>query len=325
MKRVSALPAHRVLSLATIVVLGVLITLALPLTFPAGGGPTGFDRFVDDRIHSALDAHHTVYRVLVTPSDAPIVLAVLLIGVLWYAWRRDWWRAGFLLIAPELVVAINTFALKYVWHRHLHHYLAYPSGHTVQFMAIATAFVLIVPTPRLRIGATVLAVVLLVCIAIGMIGFGYHYPTDILGGTATAVALVTAMYAALPGTLRRGPSPAAVESTPAQPDANPAEREANSAGLPANSVELDLSPVESDTSLAGLAANPAERDVNSAGPDASPARPDANSAGPDVNPAEPDTTPAGPDANSAEPGSNPAGSGANSAERETNSGQPGPN
>jgi undecaprenyl-diphosphatase len=219
----TALPAYRVATMVTTVVLGVLITVLLPLAFPAGGGPTGFDRFVDDRIHSALDAHHTVYRVLVTPSDAPVVLAVLLIGVLWYAWRRDWWRAGFLLIAPELVVAVNTFALKYVWHRHLHHYLAYPSGHTVQFMAIATAFVLIVPTTRLRIGATVLAVVLLVCIAIGMIGFGYHYPTDIAGGTATAVALVTALYAALPGTLRRGSNHAAAESDPARPDANSAQ------------------------------------------------------------------------------------------------------
>ncbi len=205
MKRVSALPSYRVVPLATVVFLGVLITVLLPLAFPAGGGPTGFDRVVDDRIHSALDTHHTVYTVSVTPSDAPVALAVLLIGVLWYAWRRDWWRAGFLLVAPELVVAINTYALKYVWHRHLHHYLAYPSGHTVQFVAIATAFVLIVPAPRLRIGATVLTLVLLASIAIGMVGSGYHYPTDVLGGAAIALALVTAMYAALPGALRRNP------------------------------------------------------------------------------------------------------------------------
>lgn len=205
MKRVSALPSYRVVPLATVVFLGVLITALLPLAFPAGGGPTGFDRVVDDRIHSALDTHHTVYTVSVTPSGAPVALAVLLLGVLWYACRRDWWRAGFLLVAPELVVAINTCALKYVWHRHLHHYLAYPSGHTVQFVAIATAFVLIVPTPRLRIGATVLTLVLLAAIAIGMVGFGYHYPTDVFGGTAIALALVTAMYAALPGTLRRNP------------------------------------------------------------------------------------------------------------------------
>ncbi|WP_245713858.1 phosphatase PAP2 family protein [Nocardia vaccinii] len=213
MKRVSALPSYRIVPLAAVVIAGVLITVLLPLAFPAGGGPTGFDRVVDDRIHSALDAHRTVYRILVTPSDAPVALAVLLIGVLWYAWRRDWWRAGFLLVVPELAVAITTYPLKYVWHRHLHHYLAYPSGHTVQFVAIATAFVLIVPTSRLRIGAAVLALVLLAAVAVGMVGFGYHYPTDILGGTATALALVTAMYAALPGTLRR-------DSKPVQPGPN---------------------------------------------------------------------------------------------------------
>lgn|GEM_PF-3347003 len=190
-------PSARTVQLAAIVLLGVLITVLLPLSFPSGGGPTGFDRVVDGRIHSALDAHPAVLRVLVTPSDAYVVLPVMLAGVLWYAWRRDWWRAGFLFLAPELVVALNTFALKYVWHRHLHHYLAYPSGHTVQFMAIAAGFVLVAPTARIRIAETVVAAVLLVAIAIGMVGLGYHYPTDILGGTATAIALTTALYAVL--------------------------------------------------------------------------------------------------------------------------------
>ncbi|MQY17403.1 phosphatase PAP2 family protein [Nocardia macrotermitis] len=207
MRSAPALPSYRIVPLAAVVILGVLVTVLLPLAFPVGGGPTGFDRAVDDRIHSTLDSHQTVYRVLVTPSDAPVVLAVLLIGVLWYAWRRDWWRAGFLLVAPELVVAINTYALKYVWHRQLHHYLAYPSGHTVQFVAVATAFVLIAPTPRLRIGATLVALALLIAIAIGMVGFGYHYPTDVLGGTATAIALVTAMYAALTAATHRTRNP----------------------------------------------------------------------------------------------------------------------
>ncbi|WP_216894092.1 phosphatase PAP2 family protein [Nocardia alni] len=197
MNRPPALVTYRAALMALTVLLGVLVTVLLPLSFPAGGGPTGFDRVVDGHIHSALDSHPGWYRVLVTPSDAPVVLVVLLVGVLWYAWRRDWWRAGFLLVAPELAVALNTYALKYVWHRHLHHYLAYPSGHTVQFMAIATGFVLVAPTARIRAIEAVVAVVLLPVIAVGMVGLGYHYPTDVVGGTATAVALVTAMYAAL--------------------------------------------------------------------------------------------------------------------------------
>ncbi|MBU3061869.1 phosphatase PAP2 family protein [Nocardia sp. NEAU-G5] len=184
----------------------MLITVLLPLTFPPGAGPTGFDRAVDSWVHTTFDAHPAVLRILVTPSDAYVIVPVMLLGALWYAWRRDWWRAGFLLVAPELVVALNTFALKYVWHRHLHHYLAYPSGHTVQFVAIATGFVLVAPTARVRAAEFAVAAVLLVAIAIGMIGFGYHYPTDIVGGAAIAVALTTALYAAFsPGRTARTP------------------------------------------------------------------------------------------------------------------------
>ncbi|MGF6886855.1 membrane-associated phospholipid phosphatase [Nocardia sp. GAS34] len=200
--------------LATIVLLGVLITVLLPLTFPPGAGPTGFDRAVDSWVHTTFDAHPAVLRILVTPSDAYVIVPVMLLGALWYAWRRDWWRAGFLLVAPELVVALNTFALKYVWHRHLHHYLAYPSGHTVQFVAIATGFVLVAPTARVRAAEFAVAAVLLVAIAIGMIGFGYHYPTDIVSGAAIAVALTTALYAAFsPGRTARTPRPRTTAAT----------------------------------------------------------------------------------------------------------------
>jgi membrane-associated phospholipid phosphatase len=214
--RSSAPASRRTALLAAIALLGVLITALLPLTFPPGAGPTGFDRAVDSWVHTSFDAHPAVLRILVTPSDAYVIVPVMLLGVLWYAWRRDWWRAGFLLVAPELVVTLNTFALKYVWHRHFHHYLAYPSGHTVQFVAIATGFVLVAATARVRAAELVVAAVLLAAIAIGMIGFGYHYPTDIVGGTAIAIALTTALYAAFtlarpeafsPGRTARTPKP----------------------------------------------------------------------------------------------------------------------
>jgi undecaprenyl-diphosphatase len=217
--RPHALVVYRPAPLATIVLLGVLTTVLLPLSLPADGGPTGFDRAIGGRVHSAVDAHRWAYRSLVAPSDAYVVIAVLLAGVLWYLWRRDWWRAGFLFVAPGLAVAINTYALKYVWHRHLHHYLAYPSGHTVQCVAVAAGFVLLAPTVRVRTVAIVVAAVLLVAVAVGMVGLGYHYPTDVVGGTATAIALVTAMYAVCSRTIRTGRTAPVCRSrtTPATP------------------------------------------------------------------------------------------------------------
>nr|WP_244969745.1 phosphatase PAP2 family protein [Nocardia cerradoensis] len=93
-----------------------------------------------------------------------------------------------------MVVAINTWALKPLWDRHLQHYLAYPSGHTVQFVAIATGVLLVAATVRWRIVIGVLAALALAAVAVGMVGRGYHYPTDVVGGTAFAIAAVTACW-----------------------------------------------------------------------------------------------------------------------------------
>ncbi|MEV5650680.1 phosphatase PAP2 family protein [Nocardia sp. NPDC052254] len=182
---------------AAVVLIGFLITVTVPLSFPAGGGPTAVDRAVGDRVHDSLDAHPGIYHALVIPSDAYIVLPLLLLGMVYCALRRDWWGAGFLLIVPELVVAINTWALKPLWDRHLQHYLAYPSGHTVQFVAIATGLLLVAATAWLRITVAVLAAIALAAVAVGMVGLGYHHPTDVVGGTAFAVAAVTASWAAV--------------------------------------------------------------------------------------------------------------------------------
>ncbi|RDI55793.1 undecaprenyl-diphosphatase [Nocardia mexicana] len=178
------------------VVVGIVATVLLPLTFPDGGGPTGLDRVVGEWVRSALGAHPGVFEALVIPSNAYVLLPVLAVGVVWYAARREWWNAGFLFVAPELAVVINTWVLKPVWHRHLEDYLAYPSGHTVHFVAIATAFVLVAETRRTRVIEIAVAAVLLAAVAVGMVGLGYHYPTDILGGIAAAIALATALYAA---------------------------------------------------------------------------------------------------------------------------------
>ncbi|GAB2728834.1 phosphatase PAP2 family protein [Nocardia thraciensis] len=178
-------------------VLGIVVTVLLPLTFPDGGGPTGLDRVMEEWAHSALGEHPGVFEALVVPSNAYILLPMLAAGVIRYASRRDWWSAGFLFVAPEVAVAANTWALKPVWHRQLQDYLAYPSGHTVHLVAIATAFVLLAGTQRTRVVEIAVSAVLLVAVAVGMVGLGYHYATDVLGGTAAAITLVTAPYAAM--------------------------------------------------------------------------------------------------------------------------------
>ncbi|WP_433590561.1 phosphatase PAP2 family protein [Nocardia sp. CA-145437] len=193
---VPELPAARPhpATLPAVILAGVIVTLLVPLTFPSGGGSTSADLTLENGIHSALDAHTWIYRVLVFPSNSPVVLTLLALSAAWLAYRRLWWQAGFALIAPELVVAVNTYALKPFWERKLEHYLAYPSGHTVQLVAVVTAFALVTESARVLRGTVIVMAVALPAVMIGMVGLGYHHPTDVVGGTAAAVALVTALY-----------------------------------------------------------------------------------------------------------------------------------
>ncbi|GAB2530791.1 phosphatase PAP2 family protein [Nocardia heshunensis] len=187
-------PWIRRAALPVIILAGVIVTVLVPLSFPPDGGSTSVDSSLEHRIHSAFDAHTWVYRVLVFPSNSYVVLPMLVVFAAWYAYRRQWWAAGFALIAPELVVAINTYALKPFWDRKLDHYLAYPSGHTVQLVAVVTAFALVSESKRVRTVSVIVMAVVLPAVMIGMVGFGYHHPTDVLGGTAAAIALVSALY-----------------------------------------------------------------------------------------------------------------------------------
>lgn len=174
------------------IVVCLLVAILLPLAFPPGGGPTGFDRAITDGVHSAFS--DDICRVLVTPSDSPVVISVLVLGVAVLVWRKRWWDAAFLAVGPELAVGVNEVVLKHLWQRHLHDYLAYPSGHTVQLAAVATGLVLVTRSTRLRIVEAAASALLLACAAIGMIGLGYHYPTDILGGICAGIAMMALLF-----------------------------------------------------------------------------------------------------------------------------------
>ncbi|MET9214300.1 MULTISPECIES: phosphatase PAP2 family protein [unclassified Nocardia] len=176
---------------ATAIGAGAALTAALPLTFPADGGPSGLDAAVADPITAAVSPG--LAQVLVTPSNAPVVLVALLAAVGWFAVRRRWWAAVTMLVVPELVLVINTVVLKPLWDRRMHDYLAYPSGHTVHMVAVATTFACLVTTLTARVAIATLTVLALVAIVPGMVVLGYHRPTDVLGGAAAAAALALAL------------------------------------------------------------------------------------------------------------------------------------
>ncbi|PXX58392.1 undecaprenyl-diphosphatase [Nocardia tenerifensis] len=175
------------------IIVGAAVTAAIPWTFPPDGGPTAFDRALAAPIHSTLDARPGVYQALVIPSNAYILLPLLALAAAWFGYRGQWWRAALMVVVPELAVGLNTWLLKPLWDRHLHDYLAYPSGHTVHLVAIATAFIVLIESIRTKIRAFAAAVVAQLGVAVGMVGLDYHLPTDVIGGVAAAATMVLAL------------------------------------------------------------------------------------------------------------------------------------
>ncbi|MFC6010632.1 phosphatase PAP2 family protein, partial [Nocardia lasii] len=161
----------------SVIVGGAVVTAAIPLTFAADGGPGALDSVVSEHAVSP-----GLARALVLPSDAPVVLALLFAACAWFALRRQWWRAVTMLAVPELALAANTWVLKPLWDRQFHDFLAYPSGHTVHLVAVATTFAYLVNDRLTRIVVAILTVAALIAIIPGMVALGYHRPTDVLGG-----------------------------------------------------------------------------------------------------------------------------------------------
>ncbi|WP_238815927.1 phosphatase PAP2 family protein [Nocardia brasiliensis] len=178
---------------------GATVTATLPATFPSDGGPTALDRALAAPIHAALDTRPGLAHLLVVPSNGYLLVPLLAIAAGWFAYRRLWRSAVLMLATPALAVALNAWAWKPLWHRPLHDYLAYPSGHTVHLVAIATTFFVLIDSPRARSSTLAIALPALLAAAVGMIGLDYHLPTDIIGGTAAAVAMtLTCCWAARP-------------------------------------------------------------------------------------------------------------------------------
>ncbi|MEU4651793.1 phosphatase PAP2 family protein [Nocardia fluminea] len=163
---------------------GAAMTAAIPLTFSANGGPSELDAVVpQDTVSPGLA------QVLVAPSNAPVVVALLVAACAFFALRRQWWQAVTMLVVPEIALAVNTWLLKPLWDRQLNDHLAYPSGHTVHLVAVATTFACLLTDLRARIAVATLTVLALIAITPAMAELGYHHPTDVLGGAAAATSM----------------------------------------------------------------------------------------------------------------------------------------
>jgi membrane-associated phospholipid phosphatase len=128
----------------------------------------------------------------VLPTEPYVLLPALALLVVWCLHASRPWDALFVVLGPAIAVAANTWLLKPLFDRWKGDTLVYPSGHTVSMVAtLVVVFILV--QGQARAITAVVGTVLLVGVTIGMLGLGYHYLTDVVGGTYFAVFAVLAV------------------------------------------------------------------------------------------------------------------------------------
>jgi membrane-associated phospholipid phosphatase len=199
--------------LAVPAVICALAALAIGLHYAGDVGPRGFDASIKSGVDAQLAGSRELLNFLVLPTQPYVLVPViLLVAAVCLAARRR--RDALLAVAgPAITISANTWVLKPLFDRKatgpgVANTLAYPSGHTVSLVSTLVVLALLARPGVATLVTTVMGAVLLAAAGLGMIGLGYHYFTDIAGGTLFAVAAIFALRLAI-----SRPRPARAPST----------------------------------------------------------------------------------------------------------------
>src|SRR5262249_28491969 len=149
----------------------------------------------------------------VTAMTAALVLACV---------AQRWYRGATLVaLSVPAAAAITEFLLKPLIGRLSYGSLSFPSGHTTGVFAVAAAVTVLLlarrggrPAARtLRLALSLAAFLGATAVAVAVVGVGFHYFTDTVGGAAVGIGTVLATALALDlvsagWPRRRGHSPA---------------------------------------------------------------------------------------------------------------------
>lgn len=199
-----------------IVVACAVTTLVLGVHYADTSEPGRIDRSLDLRIRARLADHHGLLEHLVRLGDPETIVAWSLLLALLCVMLRRWRGAALCLLGPGLAGGLTDYVLKPLIDRQIGFGLAYPSGHTTGAFAVAIcAVVLLLDRNDLYVEVRVLLGLLGIGLAAGVaasvIGLGYHYATDTVGGFCVALGVVLGVAVLIDVVAERWLQPSASE------------------------------------------------------------------------------------------------------------------
>ncbi|MEU4496236.1 phosphatase PAP2 family protein [Streptomyces sp. NPDC023998] len=196
----AVLPPSLRVWLVLIAALAALVVVVLGVLYAGHSEPGTVDRWI---IQPTADSVGPPWRDVALATDflgEPVGAATLVVAAVTGCLLLRRPRAAVLIVAGvSLTVGASTLLKSQVGRTiHGEDNLSYPSGHTAFFTALALMMALLA-TGRLCLGRTsgmllVLATALVAGAAMGwaQVALGAHYPTDVLGGWCTALAVIPA-------------------------------------------------------------------------------------------------------------------------------------
>lgn len=189
-------------SLTVTAVSSGVLALVLGIAVAGERRPTAVDAAFESAVDESVGGTWLPH-VLVGPTEPWAVLAVLVAVVAVGVVRRRADVVALAVVGPAFAVSLNTWVLKPAFGRYYDDHLAYPSGHTVSLVAAVTVVAFAVRSIRARVLTITSGGLLTAGAAVGMAGLDYHYVSDVAGGAATAVSLVSGAAVVTTAVLRR--------------------------------------------------------------------------------------------------------------------------
>ncbi|WP_069884816.1 phosphatase PAP2 family protein [Streptomyces luteocolor] len=186
--------------LGVIAVLAALVVVAIGVMYAGHGEPGRVDRWVVDPTADSVGPPWRPVALVTDFLGEPLGAALLIAAVVTGCLLLRCPRAAVFVVAGVGTTVGTATVIKSVVGRTIHgdDNLSYPSGHTAFLTALALMAALLA-TGRLGLGrAAGTSLVLAAALAAGavmgwaQVALGAHYPTDVLGGWCTALAVVPA-------------------------------------------------------------------------------------------------------------------------------------